>query len=535
MTHCRREIQLDRADQGVEHRDESPLVPIPPSEPCAFLFDNSADGVPEPQLAWFTGQVLDALGAEDPAGRTRCQLRVGLPMLPAAAERTTAVSARPKGGGRTVSHDVDTYKYLIWDWLDSLGADWSSIDPEAGAGIFRLHTGECITLTALDDDVRLNVDRRLKKTPGYVGAFVIDQGNPVHREAFLKGLIYKGALLDGTIVQELSIEGDPDWPVEGGDRFKPNGLVWKPFGWLIEHGPRLPAPQISERGEIAARRLARKHAGRVEHRLLDAISQLPGLGREGNEFAFDIVGAPGDILEGLMPEGKFTRYLFNPDSADGAPKGAFLVKEMDLDPEDWRFLAAQLYEGLLTVPAEDLEHRAWDGGYGIRFNLHLAIQGRTGRSVAVRSGWMLRPGTLPSLSTVFPADKGRNYPRMASPPILPPGPRTATDWERLFDWANAAGQAAAGVAVPTPMFIQGGEIIAEGAFGSASVRVPDARRGFARWLIEAGGGDRHYKSGAMISNPDRQISLDRNRAWAMAFARVLKMNGLVAEVEVFWS
>lgn len=25
------------------------------AEPCAFLFDNSVEGVPEPQLAWFTG------------------------------------------------------------------------------------------------------------------------------------------------------------------------------------------------------------------------------------------------------------------------------------------------------------------------------------------------------------------------------------------------------------------------------------------------------------------------------------------------
>lgn len=505
------------------------------AEPCAFLFDNSVEGVPEPQLAWFTGQVLDALSEADPEGRTCCQVRVGLPMLPAAAERTTAVRAYRRGGGRTLSHDVDTYKYLVWDWIDSLAAGWSTLDPDRGSEIFRRHTGECVTLSGLIPAVRQSIDDRLKSTPGYVGAFEIDRGNPVHRGAFMKGLIHGASVMDGAIVQDLSVEGDPDWALEGADRFEPHGLIWKPFGWLAEQGPGLPATTVSERGGLAGERLARKHAGRVEHRLLDAISRLPELGSGDHEFAFDIVGAPGDILEGLMPEGKFTGYLFNPDSVKGAPKGAFLVKEIGLDPDDWRFLAAQLYEGLLTVSPEDLEYQTWEGGYGIRFNLHLVVRGRTGRSVSVRSGWMLRPGALPSLSTVFPAKKGGDHPLMNSPPILPPGPRTALDWSQLYAWANEAGQRAAASAVPTPMFIQGGEIVHEGAFGSASVRVPDARRGFARWLVQTGLGDRHYRSGGMVFNPDRQASLDRNQAWATAFARVLTMNGLPATVEVFWS
>jgi len=125
----------------------------------AFLFDGAAAGVGDPPLAYFTGRVLAALSKADPRGETCCQLRVGLPMLPQLSERTTAVRGGGRGGsGRTVSHDMDTYKFVIWDWLDSLSEGWSTLDREKGSEIFRRHCGECVTLTALDEGVCSRLD-----------------------------------------------------------------------------------------------------------------------------------------------------------------------------------------------------------------------------------------------------------------------------------------------------------------------------------------------------------------------------------------
>ena len=91
----------------------------------AFLFDGSVEGVSDPALQFFSAAVLAALSSADPDGTTRSQFRNGLPSLSDFATRTTGVHAAERSSGRTVSYDMDTYKYVVWDWLDSC--------PRAGA------------------------------------------------------------------------------------------------------------------------------------------------------------------------------------------------------------------------------------------------------------------------------------------------------------------------------------------------------------------------------------------------------------------
>src|SRR5437870_1177577 len=155
------------------------------ARPYAFLFDASADDVPKTALPFFSAAVLSALSEADPDGATRSQFRNGLPSLGQFAARTTAVHAAERSTGRTISYDMDTYKYVVWDWLDSLSEGWSTVDREKGEAIFWRRTEECVALTDLADPLRDEVDRRLHDTPGYVGAFAIDLGNPIHRGGFL--------------------------------------------------------------------------------------------------------------------------------------------------------------------------------------------------------------------------------------------------------------------------------------------------------------------------------------------------------------
>jgi hypothetical protein len=427
---------------------------------------------------------------------------------------------------------MNTYKFLIWDWMDSLGLGWTTVDQDKGFEIFRRHTGECVTLTALAPTIRFEVDRQLRETPGYVGAFALDAGNPLHREAFSDGLIHAASITHGAVVQELSFEGDADWPTRGAESFKPGGLVWKPYGWSIDHGPpdlaRLP---LSERGRRFQDAFTQKHAGQVQHRVLEAILCERDLSTRDRSFSFNVVGRADDVLQAVMPEGKFTKYLFDPDHKDGASKGAFFTGVLGIQPDDWRFLAAQFYDGLLLSKLEDMEFRDWDDGYGIRFNTYIRIQGRAGATAVVKAGWMMRPGFLPSLSSAMPARRDRNAVQPPLPPILPPGERTDVDWKTLWAWAAVAGTRALREAVPTPMFLEGFPPLAEGEVGFGAVRVPDARRGFARWLILSGHAERHFRSGAVVCSPPETASFERGMAWAKAFAKVLMMNGLTAEIE----
>lgn len=501
---------------------------------CAFLFDSSAEGAKRPGLAFFTEAVLAALSAADPNGVTNCQLRVGVPMLPDLARRTTAVELHGRGGGRTLSHDVDTYKFVIWDWLDSLSECWSTIDLDKGSEIFRLHTGECVTLTAVDRAIRSEVDRRLRATPGYVGAFALDPGNLNHRISFLDRLIYAAGIIAGAVFQELSVEGDPDFPVQGASSFMPGGLIWKPYCWLIENGPpSLAAAPPSARGAKSAVDLARKHSGRVEHRLIEAIQSSFRLGTAegGRSYAFEVTGMASDVLQALMPESKFTKYLFNADHKTGGPKSKFFTETLGIEPDDWRFLAAQFYEGLLLAAPEDVELRDWGDGYGLRFNAYIRVQGRSGVTAVVKTGWMMRPGRIPSLSSAMPADPTRRVVQPSAPPILPPGPRNDADWADLWTLANNAGAEAMEKTVPTPMFVEGFAPIAEGERGLGFVRVPDAQRDFAHWLLAQGLAHQHPGGDAVVCSPSSTNSLERGASWAQAFARVLMLNGMDAKVE----
>lgn len=498
----------------------------------AFLFDGSFDGLPESQLPMFTAAVLNAVSSADPRGTIRAQFRLGLPSLLGFAERTTAVHGTEKGSGRTVSLDLDTYKLVIMQWLDALDGGWSSVDRKWGERIFRRHTYECVALSALSEDVRDGVDVALRQVPGYVGGFAIDPGNPLHRGGFFELLIYGAAIVDGTIVQERTIEGDEDWALEGAAEFRPGGVAWREYGWLRSRGPDgLPKIDLSERGAAAASALVRKHAPNVEQRVIAALSEALCLNAAKKTFEFKTTGRSDDILEAIMPEGKFTKYLFDREHKDGSSKADFIIDELGIDPNDWRYLAAQFYFGLASAQPESVQLNEWKAGYGARFDVAMRLRGRSGRTGVLVTGWNMNPGALPSLSTAFPGKRDAEAVEPGEVPILLPGERTDVDWATLWRWANDAGLRDAEAAVPTPMYIVGYEPIAEGEIGSAAVRVADARRGLARWLSRNGPGQKDGYAGTAVFSPVASQSYDRAVAWARAVTVVLRLNGIEAQVE----
>ena len=500
----------------------------------AFLFDGGADGLPEPQLPFFTAAVFNAVAVADPSGTIRSQFRLGLPSLLGFSERTTAVHGNEKSSGRTVSRDLDTYKLVIMQWLDSLGEGWSSVDREWGERIFRRHTYECVALSALSEDARDRVDAALRQVPGYVGGFAIDPGNPLHRGGFFELLIYGAAIVDGTVVQERTIEGDEDWALECATQFHPGGLVWQDYGWLRSQGPEgLPRADLSERGAATASTLARKHAPNIEQRVIEALSEALFLNAAKKNFEFKTTGSPNDILEAIMPEGKFTKYLFDREHKDGGSKADFIIDNVGINPEDWRYLAAQFYFGLALAQPESVKLNEWKDGYGARFDVTMRVRGREGRSGVLVTGWNMNPDALPSLSTAFPGKRDAEAVEPGEVPVLPPGERTDSDWSTLWGWANEAGLRDSGAIVPTPMYIVGYEPIAEGEIGSAAVRVADARRGLARWLMCHGPGQKDGYPGAIVFSPVATQSYDRAVAWARATTVVLRLNGVESKVESY--
>lgn len=133
-----------------------------------------------------------------------------------------------------------------------------------------------------------------------------------------------------------------------------------------------------------------------------------------------------------MPEGKFTKYLFARDHKDGGSKAAFLIDQLGIEPEDWRYLAAQFYNGLLMAQPEAVKLNQWETGYGVRFDVQMRVRGRSGSKAVIVTGWNMNPDKLPSLSTAFPGDRNAEVLEPGDPPVLPPGTRTAADWTQLW-------------------------------------------------------------------------------------------------------
>jgi hypothetical protein len=468
--------------------------------PCLFLFDGGAAGVKQPALSTFTGALLDAISIADPHGALVAELRGGLPLLSDFAAQIGEVFLEPGRSGHTQTHDMALFRLLLWDMAEALSEGLRAPDSRAILDLLRMRREECLTLSDLPDHVRESCDAVLASCRGYVGSCPIDPGNPIQRRAFYDGLMHLAFISGGAITQQRSIEGDEDWELDGARDFKPKGLRWVDHSYEQTPDPfRLEQVPLSTRGALSLDRLKRKTHTTVEGRIFQALREASWTDRTGQAFRFATAEPGRDILQAVLPDGKFTEYLFNRDHKKGGAKAGFVIDELGFEPDDWRYLAAQFYDGLLLSEPRDLIIQRWEDGYGARFNVFVEVTSRAGKRGIMRTGWMLKPQTLPSLATATPGECENGVVRPPAPPVLMPRVEGDTWWENLFLLADEHGRAAHEATLPTPMLLEDYGIIEEGECGSASVLIADARQGFARWLIKTGHGNRGYKVEQLFS------------------------------------
>ena len=111
-----------------------------------------------------------------------------------------------------------------------------------------------------------------------------------------------------------------------------------------------------------------------------------------------------------------------------------------------------------------------------------------------------------------------------------------SDYENasLYADAHAAGELAATVCVPKPMYVKYNgttECFEDGACGFASIIIRPARGKFVSYLKKNKIGDKHWQSGWSIFVSGWGQSYERKTAYARAFARILNESGLKAHVE----
>ena len=493
------------------------------TKPVLFLFDSDHPDAGSAYGHKFDSGFLDALKAVDQNQVTRSLVLRGDLLLDSLCYKPSRVSSR----AREMNADKALLKLLIGDLCDTFESQWHTLDIVKLSELLMRHTLTCIFLPSFPSEYRSAIDERLRRLPYYLGAVVLDLSNPLQRELAVDSLIRDSFIENGAIYMSLSVEGDLEGDFHGADKFSEQGIVALPMEKFEEQSPSIPVPHTqSTRAMVTQMRLQNRRGLDIHQRLASQLSSLSAGRNSPIEYDWDLKQLPNAPDEVTVQARKVTDYLLNPSHKEGGSKAKFFEQELSIAADDCRFLHAQLIDALGKASFEDI--RLDD--YGIKFNAHLAIRGRDGRSATVTTGWIVRPKERASLVTAYPGPKGAaSQDSTQSPPVVLPEAKGTQRWEAIFDLAKQAGELAVAECVSTPMKISGGEMIMDGQCGGAYVVVPDARKGFARWLKTSGHGERQYPGISFYAKTSGQ-SADRATAYAEAFARVLRRNGIECKV-----
>jgi hypothetical protein len=469
---------------------------------------------------------LNALETADPEAKTWSSLLSGYMIASALAEKTIAARAEPKSRGDTVGLDMELFRTVIWDLADTIATQWHTLNRQTFPTALGHDAIYCVAIPSLPNDVRTPVDRSLIKARGYLGALEIDRGNPI-QVRLMEMLRQDAVIRHGEILLELSPEGQSDTQVSGASSFM-NGEIRVPYSTLTRHAPaKLSELALSPRGRMSLERYEGKRRFTVEERVIDALSKLQ---RSTLTFDFEL-SENRPLLEATLPPSNFLKNTLDPSRSDGGPTALFFREVLGIYPKDWRYLASQFHQGLKKHSLNELQIKSWEGGFGARVICDIPILGLNGRTAMVKTAWNMLPGAIPSLSTAYPAEE---IPLASSihPHVVKGDLEGPSRWTALHALAEEAGQKAARDCVPTPVRIAGSsEMRMEGVSGISWVCVPDARRGFARWLLRTNRTLYKRGKGAIVQATTGTLSHERSLAFAKAYAAVLELNGVAATVE----
>lgn len=416
--------------------------------------------------------------------------------------------------------DEDMYITLITELAQSIKEQFNTVSEPDLPRLLATHNIYCIVLTSLSYSTRTLIDESIKGFIGYIGAFELDMGNALHIMVFLKSLIYEGFLKQNTLyIEEEHGQDDdeivPDWACDN-PMVKVNIINREDFYTQV---PALIFPsELSVRGERFRSIMLIK--GKEDHYQKIASGLLSN---EDSDFQFTINGKfTYDKI--IVPKEKLTEYALNLEhSGDGKPKAKLFNDLLGITKENWRYLAAQIENGL--TDGKLCKVRKTD--YGIQYHIDIPIKGLNGLSKTVRTAWITKDNATISLTTVYIADEKYQQDIEGEEPLIVNNHDFNEFWETLYTFANNEAVKASNRVIPTPMYIDGySEPIMEGTYGFASVVIKDARKGFAKWLKNKKIGYLCYKGGWEIFAENQDHSYEKAKMYAETFEKILRQNGV---------
>jgi hypothetical protein len=480
------------------------------------------------------------------------------------AKRVTAVVTPEKRTGTgvrrglTQTQEVDKGLWLaiLADFALSAGATTCTFDPSRLPLQLATHDTYMITLSSLSSEVALRIDEKLAAHPWYFGAMQLDCGNPLQRNLACGDLVYAYAYFQGRLAL-VSYEWDCGECEYGLQEGWWSTLPFASVFWLrvsgegdgavideipiadaesgferLQEPPSVPIEPLSPRGEASVLLLKRGQEGTPVERAVKALARaLSSSDANAPSRVHVTAGRLPGAERVVVPEAKLREYILNPDHPDGKHKAQNFSQALGIRREHWEYLADQLVQGIQAAPVEQVRVNP---DASLQYHILSPVVGLNGHTATVLSAWVVRPEEPPQLVTA--------YPRTAdAEAVAVPIPRVVTEFDAgsaeffacVHDLASAAGETAASMCVPVPMFVNN-EVIPEGEFGWVTIIVAPEEDGYGGWLLEQGHaekGPRHLR-GFHLRVATGEPFVQRARAYADEYVAVLDANRIDARVDV---
>jgi hypothetical protein len=509
--------------------------------PVAFLF--IAPLSPDEAGEWLDEAFLRALKVADPDGTAETRVYRGGVLLAQLSYKTAAITAGPakyrkpdspvtSQTSRIEHSDRGLYATLVGDFVESCLERWHTVDRESFWEKVGRRSLDATFVPAIAPDIAARMDQELRSHPLYIGAASPDLGNPLHRYLFIEAMFKDAFLRGGRVYVEGGYLGTDDADFIGAEGFSPSGLGIVPYDQFDNAAPPLVLPAaLSARGLVSKMRMERRMALDVHQKIMHDLSFSRSLRDLGREFEWDLSQLPDAPEEVNVQASKIADYLLNPGHEGNRGKAKFFEEHLGITKSEWTYLHGQLVDALGHVTYEDVRIDT----YGVRFTANLPITGKNEETATIETGWIVRPGERASFVTAYPGKKNAELEEKASPPPqVSDSLKGYERWQALYDLAHAAGLVAMNVCVPKPLVVES-QVYMEGACGGATIVLDDGRKSFARWLKKNGRGCGHYKSGYVISAEYIGQSAESAKAYADAFVRVLRRNGIGCRSEIYYT
>ena len=509
--------------------------------PIAFLFVDPRNN--EEAGEWLDKAFLRALKAADPDGTVVTRVFRGGVLLAQLSYKTESIKSEPVKRRKSDSlvsfqtchterADLGLYATLVGDFVDSCLERWHTVDREGFWENVGRRSLDATFVPALTPDIAERMDKELRSHPRYIGAVSPDLGNPLHRYLFIEVMFKDAFVRGGRVYIRGGLPGTDDASFIGADMFSSAGVGIVPYVQFDDVAPPVVLPSaLSARGLVSEMRMERRMALDVHQKVMRDLSFSRSLRDLNREFSWDLSQLPDAPEEVNVQARKVADYLLNAEHVDNRGKAKFFEERLDITKSDWAYLHSQLVDALGLVTYEDV--RIDD--YGVRFTAKLPVTGRNGKTATIETGWIVRPGERASFVTAYPGEKNADLEKRASPPpLLSDNLKGEQRWQALYDLAHASGLEAMNACVPKPLVVES-QVYMEGDCGGATIVLDDGRKSFGRWLRKNGRGHAHYKAGYVISAEGVGQSAESAKAYADAFARVLRRNGVGCRSEIYYT